>query len=109
MWPFKHKITVSARLFAIERALVYLIRKEATMAQVLNDLAAQVSANTSVIQSAVTLINGIADRVSAAVTAAIANGATAAELAPVQAEVDALKAADDALAASVAANTPVAP
>jgi hypothetical protein len=54
------------------------------------------------------LINGFAARVQAAVDQAIANGASAAELAPVQAEVDALKAASDALSQAVAANTPSA-
>ncbi len=57
------------------------------------------------IDSAITLINGIAARIQAAVDAAIANGATAEELAPVQAEADALSAKADDLAAAVAANS----
>jgi len=55
--------------------------------------------------SAVTLINGTAARIQAAVDQALANGATAEELAPVQAEADALSASADALAAAVQANT----
>jgi len=72
---------------------------------VLDDLKATVEATTSVEDSATMLINGFAARVQAAVDQAIANGASAAELAPVQAEVDALKAASDALSQAVKANT----
>ena len=76
---------------------------------VLEDLAAQVAATTTVIDSAVVLINGFAQRLVDAIAVAIAGGATAEQLAPVQAEVDALKAKSDALAAAVAANTPGQP
>jgi len=68
-------------------------------------LEAEVAEATTVMASAVTLINGFAARVQSAVDAAIANGATEAELAPVQAEIDALNASGDALAAAVLANT----
>lgn len=78
------------------------------MAQVLTDLAAQVAVNTSVEGSAVVLINGFAQRLTDAVAAAIANGATAEELAPVQEQVDAMKASAQALADAVTANTPAA-
>ncbi len=71
----------------------------------LDALAAAVTKITDTADSAIALINGIAARVQAAVDAAIANGATAAELAPVQAEADALSAKADALGAAVAANT----
>ncbi len=74
---------------------------------ILDALAAQVTASTSVEASATTLINGIAARIQAAVDAAIAGGATAAELAPVQAEVDALNAGSTALNAAIVANTPI--
>ena len=76
---------------------------------VLDALAAQVSVNTSVEGSALQLINGIAARVQAAVDAALAGGATADDLAPVQAEVDNLKASAQALADAITANTPAAP
>jgi len=72
---------------------------------ILDQLAAQVQANTDVEASAVIALNGVAARIQAAVDAALANGATAAELAPVQAEVDGLNASATALAAAVAANT----
>lgn len=74
----------------------------------LDALKAQVEASTAVDASALLLINGFADRQQAAIDAAIGNGATAEQLAPVQAEVDALKASSDALAAAVKANTPAA-
>ena len=77
-------------------------------AQVLSDLQAQVKANTDVDDSATLLINGIAARIQAAVDAAIANGATAAELAPITDEIASLKKSSDALAAAVVANTPAA-
>ena len=72
----------------------------------LDALSMQVTATAGVIDSAVLLIGGIADRIQAAVTAALANGATAEELAPVQGEVDLLRQKTDALAAAIAANTP---
>ena len=75
---------------------------------VLDDLAAQVKANTDAEASAVIVLNGIAGRIQTAVDAALANGATAAELQPVTDEVAALKASADALSAAVVANTPSA-
>lgn len=71
---------------------------------ILNDLATQVTATVGVMQSAETFINGTAARVQAAVDAALLNGATAAELAPVQAEIDAMKTESGNLAAAIAAN-----
>lgn len=76
------------------------------MNPVLEDLRLQVEETTAVVGSAVTLINGIGARVQTAVDAAIANGATAEQLAPVTDEVAALKASSQALADAVAANTP---
>ena len=76
---------------------------------ILQDLDTSVTEATTVMASATTLIDGIAARIQAAVDAAIAGGATAAQLAPVQAEADALKASSAALSAAVVANTPGAP
>jgi hypothetical protein len=72
---------------------------------ILAALEAQVKATTDVEASAVLALDGVAARIQIAVDAAVANGATSEELAPVQAEVDALKASSDSLAAAVAANT----
>lgn len=79
------------------------------MNALLKSLADQVTATTTVEQSAVTLINGFAARQQAAIDAAIAGGASADDLAPIQAEVDAMKASADALSAAITANTPAAP
>ena len=75
---------------------------------ILSDLETAVTAATTVMASATALINGIAARIQAAVDQALANGATAEELAPVQAEADALKASAADLTAAVEANTPTA-
>ena len=74
--------------------------------QVIADLIAQVNQTQTVQASAVALLDGLAARIQEAVDKAVANGATAEELAPVQAEVDELKASTDALASAVQANTP---
>lgn len=71
---------------------------------VIANLEAAVTKSKGAMESATTLINGIAAKVQAAIAAALVNGATAEELAPVQAEVDALNADADALATAVAAN-----
>ena len=68
-------------------------------------LEAEVAEATTVMASATALIEGFVGRIQAAVDAALANGATEAELAPVQAEVDALHASAELLAAAVVANT----
>ena len=72
----------------------------------LDALAAQVTATTTVIDSAILAFNGWAARLEAAVDAALAGGATAAELAPVTDEINLMKSKSADLAAAVAANTP---
>jgi hypothetical protein len=76
---------------------------------VLDDLIAEVTNATSVMESATVFIKGSAARTQAAIDAALALGATAEELAPIQAEVNAQRAASSDLAAAVVANTPAAP
>lgn len=78
-------------------------------ADTLAALQAAVANEVAVDTSAITLINGISARVQAAVDVAISGGATAEQLAPVQAEVDQLNASATALAAAVQTNTPAAP
>lgn len=70
-----------------------------TMSAELDTLTVQVHANTSVVQSAITLINGISARIQAAGTDPAALAALTTEL----------ESQDQALAAAVAANTPAAP
>lgn len=71
---------------------------------ILDSLANTVTDTVGVMQSATVLINGFGARMQTAVDAAIAGGATAEQLAPVQAEVDALAAGKTDLAAAIAAN-----
>lgn len=85
----------------------FTIRKDA-MNPILQSLADQVAATLSVEAAAVQWINGSAARLDAAVAAALAGGATAAQLAPITDEVAALKASADAIAAAIVANTPAA-
>jgi len=86
---------VLARLDAVIHRLGLM---ETKIMSELDSLAAQVAANRTVAQSALTLINGIADRIAAA-------GGDPAKLAELTAS---LKSDDDALAAAVTANTPAA-
>lgn len=78
--------------------LAYIIERLETMSVELDNLTAQVTANSTLLDSATTLINGIADRITAA-------GVDPTKLAALSAE---LKSKDDALAAAVVANTPAA-
>ena len=75
----------------------------------LTALQAQVTASTTVEASAVTLINGIAAQIAAAVAAAQAAGATPAELQAVTDVQTSLQNSSAALAAAVTANTPPTP
>jgi len=72
--------------------------------KILDDLKEQVKATVGAEESAVIAFQGFAARQQAAIDAALANGATAEELKPVQDEVTALKNSSDALAAAVVAN-----
>lgn len=71
----------------------------------LADLTAQVTKATTVETSAQALIDGFGAKLQAAIDAALANGATGAELQPLKDLGTALDTESDALAASVAANT----
>lgn len=75
---------------------------------VLDQLKKEVEADVTVMGSATKLINGFAARLQAAVDAALANGATAEELAPVTDEIAALNAGSSELATAISANTPAA-
>lgn len=71
---------------------------------VLGELEAAVQKTLGVEASAVAFINGFAARLKAAVDAALANGATEAELQPIRDEIAAMQTSSDALAAAIAAN-----
>ena len=72
-------------------------------------LQAEVTANTTVEQSAVALLNGLSTQLAAAIQAAKDAGATAAQLQSLTDLNTALNKNDTDLAAAVAANTPAAP
>jgi hypothetical protein len=74
----------------------------------IEQLKTEVARVTTVNASAVTLINGISARIQKAVDEALANGATAEELAPLTDLNTALSTASTELSAAVVANTPAA-
>lgn len=71
---------------------------------VIEDTISTIESTVGVMESARVAITGIAARIEAAVAAALVNGATAAELAPVSAEVALLKAKSQELSDAIAAN-----
>lgn len=83
-------------LMPIQTQITQLNQQEAHNMQQLDDLTAEVSRNTTVVGSALVLIQGFAAALEAAGT----------DPAKLQALRDSLAANDDALAAAVAANTP---
>ena len=91
--------STTGRLDRIEAMLQSLISQGTTLMTDLTQLKAAVDAEGTVVQGAVTLIEGLAAKIAA--------------LPPDQASIDALaaevKGQSDALAAAVAANTPAAP
>jgi hypothetical protein len=74
------------------------------MTQVLDQLAQEVSDTIGVEESAIAALNGVQARIQAAVDQALANGATAAELAPITNELANLADARTRLAEAVATN-----
>lgn len=73
---------------------------------ILATLQDEITQTRTVIASAITLISGIQSRIQAAVAAALENGASAADLAPLTELEQALEADRTALADAVVANTP---
>ena len=89
-----------APAWAVELAAMSLaiLERMKSMSAELDALTVQVKANSDLLDSATTLINGIAARITAAGT----------DPAALKALTDELKAKDDTLAAAVTANTPAA-
>lgn len=83
---------------AVLLGIALLLKKVKTMADELAGLTAQVAANTTVIESALTLIQGLKAKLDAAGT----------DPAALKALSDSLAAEDQRLADAVAANTPAA-
>jgi hypothetical protein len=75
----------------------------------IDPLIAQVKADDAVVDSAVIWINGSLARIQAAVAAALASGATQAELQPLVDEIALQKTKVQAVADAIVANTPVVP
>lgn len=100
-----HHVEDESRLTRIEELLTTLTTKGevqmATMQEAMAALQAEVARNTSVDQSAVVLLNGLADK--------IAELLAAQDVAGLEALVATLRADTDGLAAAVTANTPVEP
>jgi hypothetical protein len=86
-----------------------LLKKMAVLDDKLAQLTADVAAQTTVFNSAVAALNGIPALIATAVTAALAAGATPAELQAVTDANSAIEANNQALAAAISANTVVAP
>lgn len=80
-----------------------------TLATEITALQQQVTAETTVEQSAITLINGFSGQLAAAVAAAQAAGATPDQLTALHALDQQIQTSSAALAAAVSANTPAAP
>lgn len=89
----------AAQLDRIERKLDALAQQETNIMAAIDDLTAEVTRDTTVIDSATTLIKGFGAQLAAA-------GTDPAKLAALQ---NTLKTNVDSLAAAVAANTPAAP
>lgn len=88
------------RMFRLQIASYYAgLRMEQNMSKAMDDLIAEVAAEKTVIDSAITLIEGFSQRLTDA-------GVDATKLAALVTDMQAEK---DKLAASVAANTPAAP
>ena len=87
---------LEAKLSEILHKLGLIEIQQDTIMATIDELTNQVTANTTVIESAIALIDGIAARIDAA-------GVDPVKLAALR---DELKAKDDALAAAVSANTP---
>lgn len=86
-------------LTIIKSMLQNIQRKEVKVTMTLDELQAQVKANTDVESSAITLINGLAAQITA----------NANDPVKVQAMADQLKASATALSQAITANTPAAP
>lgn len=79
------------------------------MSQTVDSLVATVTAATTVLDSAAVYIGGVPGLISDAVSKALANGATAAELAPLTDLAATMKTKSDAVLSAIAANTPSDP
>lgn len=104
--------TLAAILAGVQQLLTGQAQEAKTMSAIddqITALTADVAEETTVNQSAVTLINGFAAQLAAAIAAAQAAGATPAELASLTALGTSISANTTALTAALTANTPASP
>lgn len=76
------------------------------MAKAVDDVVAAVAAENTVVDSAIAFINSVPKLITDAVTTALANGATAAELAPLTVLAADIAAKTSALKTALTANVP---
>jgi len=100
MWRQRLAVQLDRIERKCDQLLVQLSRQENTLMATLDDVQADVTAQTTVVASAVTLLQGL----SAQLAAAIASG----DLTKIQAIKDGIDANTTTLANAVAANTPAA-
>jgi hypothetical protein len=102
---YLHHVEDEGRLARIEALLTTLTTKGeaqmATLQELMAELQAEVTRNTEVDQSAILLINGLADQIAALLAAGDTTG--------LEALVIKLREDSDSLAAAVTANTPQVP
>lgn len=116
MWFSRRNARIEAALGLIASKLDTLInsqkKQEKSMSLLddkIADLTAEVAKNTTITTSVVTLLRGVPALIDAAVTKALAAGATEAQLKDITDLSTGLKANDQALADAIAANTPTQP
>lgn len=102
------ELTELDRLAHIYRALLRMETRMSEFGDRLTELQADVTAEDSVIDSAVTLLQGIPKLIADAVATALESGATPEQLAAITALGTDITAKSGALAEAVAANTPAA-
>jgi prefoldin subunit 5 len=90
---------ITRRLMRIEAMLKQLTQRQEIVMADLSALQAEVTRNTEVDQSAITLLNGLAAQIESLKT----------DPAALQALADSIRSSSDDLAAAVAANTPAQP
>jgi hypothetical protein len=97
---------VLALLLQLHRKMDKIIMSQSQLDTDIAALQAAVERDTTVEQSAITLLNGIPGMISTAIQQALAAGATQQQLQAVEALASSLQSNADALAQAVAANTP---
>ena len=104
----RRRDTIMSKLDDISFRLQQLETRMSALDNKIADLTADVEGMVGTVNSAILLINGISDRVAAAVAAALAAGATTEQLEAIDGLGRDLRDSAEGLATAVAANTPAA-